>query len=175
MSAVYEADPQVAYAAGASGPIAYRDTRPDLSETLVFVHGLNMAAGVWDQVIAQLHSFRCIALDLRGHGLSVRRGPYGVEDYLGDLSAVVAATKVEDFQLVGVSLGGLINCVFARRHVALVRSVVAFGSGLIARHSGLEPGMARLREVGVADYFKWSLPRGSLPPNVREQVRDKVV
>lgn len=166
---------EVAYAAGSSGPVAYRDTGSDSRDTMVFVHGINMASGVWDQVIALLPGFRCIALDLRGHGLSVRRGPYSVDDYLADLEAVVAATTLDGFQLVGVSLGGLINCAFARRHPALVHSVVTFGSGLVARHSGLEEGMARLREVGVADYFGWSLPRGSLPPNATERVRDKLV
>src|SRR4051794_40532530 len=127
MTSPYAGTPHVTYAAGTSGPVAYRDTRSESADAIVFVHGINMASGVWDQVIARLPGFRCIALDLRGHGLSVRRGPYRVDDYVADLAAVVAASNVGRFQLVGVSLGGLVNCAFARQHPALVHSVVAFG------------------------------------------------
>jgi pimeloyl-ACP methyl ester carboxylesterase len=168
-------DFDVAYANGAAGPIAYRDSGPDQVDTIVFVHGVNMASGVWEEVIANLPRFRCIAFDLRGHGLSVQRGPYGIDDYLADLSAVLDATQAVNVGLVGVSMGGLVSCAFAQRHPDLVQAVVTFGSAFVGQHLGLDTGMARMREVGVADYFTWSLPRGSLPANVSPQVRDRAI
>lgn len=175
MNAPSAADFDVTYTTGAAGPVAYRDTGPDGADTMVFIHGVNMASAVWEHVIARLPGFRCIALDLRGHGLSVRRGPFGLDDYLADLSAVLAATEVEHAQLVGVSLGGVLSCAFARQHPAQVRSVVTFGSALVGQHMGLDAGMARMRKVGVADYFRWSLPRGSLPPNASQEVREQAI
>lgn len=175
MSGAAGAETEVRFASGPAGAIAYRDIRPDLAETMVFVHGINMASGVWNQMAATLPGYRCLVFDLRGHGLSAFSGPYDIDAYVADLAAVIAATGVRNFQLVGVSMGGLVSCAYAQRHPSLVRSVVTFGSAFVGQHMGLEAGMARLREAGVRDYLTWSLPRGSLPPNTTQEVRDKAI
>ncbi|WP_051792568.1 alpha/beta fold hydrolase [Amycolatopsis jejuensis] len=166
---------ELRYATGPAGPIAYRDVRPHCADTMVFVHGLNMASGVWDEMAARLPEFRCVSFDLRGHGASVRRGPYAVENYLEDLSAVLDAADVSVAQLVGVSVGGLIGCAFAERHPDRVRSVVALGSGFTAQHNDLEAGMARMREIGVREYFRVSLPSGSLPADAPDALGARLV
>lgn len=175
MTATSSAETGAAYADGPVGPIAYRVTGPEHSDTMVFLHGVNMASGVWDDVIPQLSAYRCITIDLRGHGLSVQRGPFGLDHYLTDIDAVLTALEVRDAQIVGVSLGGLLGCAVARERPERVRSVIAFGSAFIGRHRGVEEGIARLRQMGVANYFAWSLPLGSLPPNVTADVRDRSV
>lgn len=163
------------FADGPAGRLAYRDSGPADGAVIVFVHGVNMALPVWDHVIAVLPGYRCIAFDLRGHGMSGHRGPFTVLDYAADLDAVLAATKVERAQLVGVSLGGIIGCAYAQRSPERVHSIVTFGSALRGTHPGLDAGMARLREVGVAQYFGWSLPRGSLPANATPDVTQTVI
>jgi pimeloyl-ACP methyl ester carboxylesterase len=163
------------FADGPAGRLAYRDSGPPDGAVLVFVHGVNMASPVWDPLIAALPGFRCIAFDLRGHGMSGRRGPFTVLDYAADLDAVLGAARVERAQLVCVSLGGIIGCAYAQRSPERVHSVVAFGSALRATHPGIDAGMARLREVGTAEYFGWSLPRGSLPANATPDVTQTVI
>jgi 3-oxoadipate enol-lactonase len=163
------------FAAGPAGPLAYRESGPADGAVIVFVHGVNMASPVWDHVIAALPGYRCIAFDLRGHGMSGQRGPFTVHDYADDLDAVLRAAGVERAQLVGVSLGGIIGCAYAQRSPERVASIVTFGSALRGTHPGLDAGMARLREVGVAKYFGWSLPRGSLPANAAPDVTQTVI
>ena len=165
----------ILFADGPAGRLAYRDRGPADGAVIVFVHGVNMAFPAWDRVIAALPGYRCIAFDLRGHGMSGQRGPFTVLDYVADLDAVLAATKVERAQLVGVSLGGIIGCAYAQRSPERVHSIVTFGSALRGTHPGLDAGMARLREVGVAKYFGWSLPRGSLPANAAPDVTQTVI
>jgi 3-oxoadipate enol-lactonase len=163
------------FADGPAGRLAYRDSGPADGAVIVFVHGVNMASPVWDRVIAALPGYRCIAFDLRGHGMSDQRGPFTVLDYTADLDAVLEAARVERAQLVGASLGGIIGCAYAQRAPRRVHSVVAFGSAPRGTHPGLDAGMARLREVGVARYFGWSLPRSSLPANVTPDVTQTVI
>ena len=160
---------------GPAGRLAYRDSGPADGAVIVFVHGVNMASPVWDLVIAALPGYRCIAFDLRGHGMSGQRGPFTVLDYAADLDAVLNVAKVERALLAGVSLGGIIGCAYAQRSPERVHSIVTFGSALRATHPGLDAGMARLREVGVAEYFGWSLPRGSLPVNAAPDVTQTVI
>lgn len=175
MTTPSSAGTDVLFATGASGPVAYRVTGPDRDRTLVFIHGVNMGSGVWDPVIERLPDYRSITLDLRGHGLSTRQGPFTMEDYLADIDAVFAATGATNAQLVGVSAGGVLSCAVAHRFPQRVRSVIAFGAALVGHHTGLDEGMRRLHEMGVADYFAWSLPRGSLPPEVADDVRRKAI
>jgi pimeloyl-ACP methyl ester carboxylesterase len=160
---------------GPTGPLAYRDVGPSDAGTIVFIHGVNMAAGVWDGAIAHLHGFRCITFDLRGHGRSHHNGPFFVDDYLDDTVAVMDATEVEDVQLVGVSMGGLLSIALAQRLPDRVRSAVAFGSSFVGEHRGVNASMAKMRAMGVRDYFSWSLPQGSLPPDAPQAVRDKAI
>jgi 3-oxoadipate enol-lactonase len=163
------------FADGPAGPLAYRDSGPADGAVIVFVHGVNMASPVWDRVIAVLPGFRCIAFDLRGHGMSGQHGPFTVLDYAADLDAVLEAAGAERAQLAGVSLGGIIACAYAQRSPERVDSIVTFGSALRGTHPGLDAGMARLREVGVAKYFGWSLPRSSLPANAAPDVTETVI
>ena len=161
------------FADGDAGRIAYRDD--GAGPAVVFIHGVNMASAVWDRVADLLPGRRRIAFDLRGHGDSDTRGPFGIDDYVADLWAVIAAAQAGQVQLVGVSLGGMIACLAAQGRPEAVTSVVAFGSALRGSHPDLEGGMRRLRRVGVAEYFGASLQRNSLPAGVSPAVQEAAV
>lgn len=153
---------------GLSGAVCAPETgeSPDEAATVVFVHGVNMNRRVWGEMIPALGAMRRISFDLRGHGASIPAGPFTVDDYVGDLAAVVAAWGTRRVHLAGVSLGGMIVCRFAQLHPARVASVITFGSGLAVRHADLDGGMSRLAEVGPEAYFGTSLRVNSLPADV---------
>lgn len=146
---------------GSVGPLAVYD-RPGTGTPLVLIHGINMRAAVWADMVELLGSRHIIALDLRGHGRSTDSGPFGVADYAADVLAVVNTRTSSQIQIAGVSMGGLVGCIIAQDHPDLVQSVTAFGSALKATHPGLETGMSRLREIGVDAYFSHSLTQGTL-------------
>lgn len=173
-SAPLTAGPEVLFASGPAGRIAYRDIDGE-GTPIVFVHGINMSSGVWSKVVPLLEGRRRIIMDLRGHGNSHSNEPFEIDDYLADVGSVIRATEISRFQLVGVSLGGMIACLCAQEHPEMVQSVVAFGSAPVGKHPNLDGAMRRLRAIGVASYFEASLEKLTLPPGVDREVRDLVV
>jgi esterase len=58
---------------------------------ILFLHGGNLTAHTWDLVCLQLRrSYRCLALDQRGHGESAWHpdGDYGTEAYVADIDTI---------------------------------------------------------------------------------------
>lgn len=94
-------------------------------EPVLFLHGLTWDHTLWAAQIAALESeFRCIAVDLIGHG----RTPDLPRDYsLWDESEYVAAflesLGVPSAHVVGLSMGGMIAMRLALRHPEKVRSL----------------------------------------------------
>lgn len=65
---------------------------------------------------------RLVRVDLRGHGDSPAPGRYAVDDYVGDVLAVLERTGPA--VLVGHSLGGVVAWTLLRSHPALVRAAL---------------------------------------------------
>ena len=94
------------------------ETRPLLNHVVegegpwvVLVHGVGSNLQSWDRVAARLAaSRRVLRMDLRGHGASSPiREPYSLEKFAADIIAVMDHRGVEQADLVGFSLGGLIG------------------------------------------------------------------
>ena len=82
--------------------------------TVVWLHGLSEDRFSWSVVTDDLTAdFRCVRVDLRGHGESTHRPPYNFVALVSDLDAVVSATCDEPPIVVGHSLGGLVATVAA--------------------------------------------------------------
>lgn len=83
---------------------------------MLFVHGFLNDAAVWSGVIDELEAdFRCIAVDLPGHGRSPGNGAgtYDRSSTLDDLRRVLDETGVGPAVLVGHSLGGYLSLALA--------------------------------------------------------------
>jgi pimeloyl-ACP methyl ester carboxylesterase len=92
---------------------------------VVFLHGGGFTAQTWDLVCLGLRGeYRCVALDLRGHGLSGGLHAFGVEQPRDDLRAFVQALDLKEPALVGMSLGGNNAIAYAGVHSQELAAVV---------------------------------------------------
>ena len=75
--------------------------------------------------------FRCITFDPRGNGKSdqpTEAAAYTLDNYIGDILAVMDATDAGKAILVGLSLGGMHVCVLAAHHPERVKAAVLAGT-----------------------------------------------
>src|SRR5712671_2493931 len=76
-------------------------------EAVILLHGGALTAHTWDLVALDLsNGFRCIALDLRGHGLSGWSDDYRIDTSAQDIAALIDHLKLDHVHVVGMSLGG---------------------------------------------------------------------
>jgi pimeloyl-ACP methyl ester carboxylesterase len=99
---------------------------------VVFVHGNSSSARVWHPLLASEFGdrFRCLALDLPGHGRSApaaRSDDYSLPGYAAVLAGFLTETAAEDAVIVGWSLGGHI-AIEAAPHLSQVTGLVVFGT-----------------------------------------------
>lgn len=109
--------------------------------TLVFLHYFGGSAIEWQSVMTHLSDqYRCIAIDLRGHGdsdspgRSAGRTPVGAVDstetgysvgtMADDVAGLIQHLKVTDFVLIGHSMGGKVALALASRQPAGFRSLL---------------------------------------------------
>jgi non-heme chloroperoxidase len=99
---------------------------------VVFSHGWPLDADAWDaqMLFLELHGFRVIAHDRRGHGRSSQSGQGNdMNTYADDLAAVLDALEVKDAMLVGHSTGGGEVARYIGRHgTKRVSKVVLIGA-----------------------------------------------
>ncbi len=109
---------------------------------VLFLHGSAAHAHWWDFVIPPLADrYRCVALDLRGHGdsSSAPDGDYRLEAHAGDVAAVIAALELPGATLVGHSFGGLVAMLCAGQTAADLAALAVIDSRI-----GLSPRSIRL-------------------------------
>jgi pimeloyl-ACP methyl ester carboxylesterase len=115
--------------------IAYVDEGDPGAETLLFIHGMASAVPVWRKNIKDLKGhYRCIALDLPGHGYSSKGNyPYTMNFYADVILSFVKVLGLPPVILAGHSMGAQIACVAALKEPGLVKRLI------LASPSGFEP------------------------------------
>jgi pimeloyl-ACP methyl ester carboxylesterase len=92
----------------------------DTTAPLVLLHGLTFDRTMWSPAIAELRAVdpdrRVLALDLPGHGASVDRSSYAMEEVVEHVHRAVEQAGVSAPVLVGHSIAGVIATVYAARH-----------------------------------------------------------
>ncbi len=81
--------------------------QPSMAPTILLVHATGFHARCWDGVVRALGGdWHVIAMDLRGHGRSSKRGPYEWREFGADVAAFVEALDLAGVIGVGHSMGG---------------------------------------------------------------------
>ena len=114
---------------------------------VVLLHGLALDGSIWKEV-ANLYSdqARFILPDLRGHGRSgIGRADGSIEQFADDLIKLADHLGVEQFTLVGHSMGGYIALAFAQRHPKRLNGLIMVTSN--ARTDTPEKKKSRLIEA----------------------------
>ena len=104
---------------------------PDLLP-VVLLHGIAQQAHSWDFVsLALADRYRVIALDARGHGDTQwpSDGDYSIEAHQKDLDAFVHAVHLENFVLIGHSMGGRNGYIYTSRQPENVKALVIVDTG----------------------------------------------
>lgn len=99
---------------------------------LLLLHGIGQTAHTWAYfATAMRHHYRVIAVDQRGHGDSgwAPDGDYSTAAHGRDLDAFIERLKLENFALIGFSLGGRNAMFLTGRHPAKVRRLVLVDAG----------------------------------------------
>ena len=134
---------------------------------LVLLHGMGANGAVWSRLLPILDSRwsgRVLVPDLRGHGRSVQRGPYGIDTHAADVAALVAGPEAQSVILVGHSFGGAVmlstvragklgnakRFVVSSPALRLKVTVPAWKSSLAGVASRLAPRLAMDNEVNPA-------------------------
>ena len=100
--------------------------------TILMLHGISQQAHSWDFISLPLSvDYRVIALDQRGHGDSdwSPNGNYSTDIYVGDIEGVVGAMGLENFHLMGHSMGGRNSLAWASGRPGVLKSLTIVDTG----------------------------------------------
>lgn len=123
---------------------------------IVFLHGGALSAHTWTMTAMLLRDrYRCIAVDLRGHGDSDWADRYHIEDYADDVHSLVMQLDLQTPHIVGMSLGGVVaayTCLQAKTFSLKSLTLVDVAPGVSFKAS------AQLRDFIGADVVKQGAP-----------------
>ena len=136
------------------GEMAYCDAG-ESGYPFIFLHGTGCDASDWTSVIEKLpYEQRCIALDFRGHGRSaVPTEPFGLGSLADDVLHLAEHLEVQNFVIVGHSLGGMVAMEVARRSARVTGLVLLEGwTSLSSAGSAFDAGRfyGSLSEAAIA-------------------------
>ncbi|OJJ14035.1 hypothetical protein BKI52_44420 [marine bacterium AO1-C] len=100
------------------------------SQTLVFIHGGGLDHQMWEAQAQYFNKhYRVVSYDLRGHGQSTHKNNEGLD--MDDLLAILHTIGVENFTLIGCSLGSIIALDLALAYPQKVNKLALVSPGLV--------------------------------------------
>jgi 3-oxoadipate enol-lactonase len=118
--------------------------------TLVFIHGFPFDRTMWIPQLAGLAKVRtCVAVDLRGSGLSNDEQPsdYSMDLFADDVVKTLDAMNVDQADFAGLSMGGYVLFSLWRRHPARVRSLIFLDTKAEADNEEGKAGRVKTAEM----------------------------
>lgn len=152
------------------------------SPPVLMLHGFGLSGHMFDEFATRVASrYHLFAVDQRGHGDSswAEDGDYSRDSFVADVEAVRAKLGLDEFILVGHSMGGLNAVTYAAEHPERVRALVLVDVGPEAAKEGVD-NIARFTRgpdnlefeqfVEMAHRFN---PRRDIE-NIRERMRTRL-
>ncbi|NGX52130.1 MAG: Lipase 1 [Candidatus Anoxychlamydiales bacterium] len=96
-------------------------------EPMVFVHGFQSTKSYWVPYFKKFHNkYKVIAMDLPGHGNSSRpqNQKYSLQALSASLESFIEEKKIDNFHLIGTSMGGGIATIYAHNNPDKVKSLI---------------------------------------------------
>lgn len=120
--------------------LAYIDEGERDAEVLLLVHGMGGGIPVWGKNIPEFKKqYRCIALDLPGHGYSTRADfPYTIRFYTEVLISFMKKLGLRRVMLLGHSMGGQIAIMTALKAPALVDRLILLSPAGVEPYTSVE-------------------------------------
>ncbi len=122
-----------------------RDEGNPESPVIVFLHGHTEDLHTWNNMAKKLiENFRVIRFDLRRHGLTgpARDNEYKLESYVSDLSLLIQHFELDNFVLIGHSMGGRISTKYTIENPEKVNGLVLLSASGVPREEKTSPPMA---------------------------------
>jgi pimeloyl-ACP methyl ester carboxylesterase len=126
---------------------------------LLCLHG-HPGSGQCMQVFSQHLASRFFTLcpDLRGYGRSRAKGKFAMTTHLDDLAALLDDYKIDDFWVLGWSLGGILAMELALRFPKRVKGLILIATAAYPRSNYPTVGWLDYLNTGIAGLLNWLLP-----------------
>ena len=113
---------------------------PPSKRGAIFVHGSALRTDLWHYQLAGVGDHRLVFYDLRGHGASREKGDaaFSIAQLAKDLAEVADAAGLDEYVVVGHSIGGMIALDLAHTRPDLLGSRV---KGLVLVNTTYRPGV----------------------------------
>ena len=107
----------------------YKFNKIDKKNPIIFIHGIGLNHGIWDEQINYFKNYSTIVYDLIGHGKTpLNKKEINMKDFTKQLLGLVDNLNITKFHLIGFSLGSLIARDFASFHSDRLSSLTIFGT-----------------------------------------------
>jgi (E)-2-((N-methylformamido)methylene)succinate hydrolase len=107
----------------------YKFNKIDKKYPIIFIHGIGLNHGIWDYQINYFKNYNTIVYDLIGHGKTpLNKKEINMKDFTKQLLLLVDSLNVDQFHLVGFSIGSLIARDFASSYSDRLKSLTIFGT-----------------------------------------------
>ncbi|WP_020673424.1 alpha/beta fold hydrolase [Amycolatopsis nigrescens] len=132
------------------------EEHPDADETVLFLHGGNVAGWMWHDLAASLPDQHSLIPDLPGYGTSNAEPWTTIAEVADSVAAVIRARAHGGrAHLVGLSLGAVVGTVLVARHPDLARSAMLTGAPLQGVGTTTRVlGLAQIRLWGSPSYWR---------------------
>lgn len=125
----------------------YLDWEQAGARKILFLHGSRLTAHTFDLVCLALRDrFCCLSVDSRGHGDTEWASDADYRPETRVAEALVDHLGLNDFVLVGMSMGGGTAIGYAGRHSERLRGLVLVDTGAGNENPQARPGAVRLRD-----------------------------
>lgn len=139
-----------------SDGVKIKYTSKGSGRALVFIHGWSGNSQDFSLVARRLSwQFRTVIYDLRGHGMSGHEGDFTMERLAQDLRELLDYLKIDDFILVGYSLGGQVMLEYLRNNPSPQGLVFADTSPKIGEDIYTEAEAKNNLQLMETDFYKF--------------------
>lgn len=151
---------------GTTGALYWSDAGDGPHRPLLMVHALGADRRLWSAQLPLLSATRrVLTFDLPGHGSSqALPGPYSISDLGTDVIGLAGAAGLDEFDLCGISLGGLLGLwIGVNHHDRVGRLVVCNTAARVGTEESWQTRIDTVERAGMEGILEMALARFFTP------------